>query len=79
MAADCVVYIPRDVAMRNMSETFRYLVELSRDADYMRKKLQCIAAVGFQLQYSLPGGVEQDRRRDWGPDAVDVIIDHLLK
>lgn len=77
VAEDCVVFLPREVAMRNMSETFDYLVRLSRDAQFMHAKLRCIAAVGFQMQYSLPGSSAQERRR-WGRDAVDVILDHIL-
>jgi hypothetical protein len=77
VAEDCVVYIPRDTAMHNMTETFAQLLKLSRDVAFVRRKLMCIAQVGFRMQYSLPNDSAQDRRR-WGPDALDVVLDHIL-
>jgi hypothetical protein len=75
-ASKCTVYIPRDVALRNMSDTFAYLVKLSADSAFMAARHRCIAAVGYQMQYSLPGTSAQavaGRR-----DALDVVLHHLL-
>lgn len=80
VASECVVFVPRDVAMRNMTETFAYLVRISSDVSFMYKKLECIASVAYQLQYGLPEGPQETatRRRKWGRDAFDVILEHLL-
>jgi hypothetical protein len=76
VASQCTVYIPRDVALRNMSDTFAYLVRLSADAEFMAAKRRCIGAVGFQLQYTLPGtSVKAVAGRR---DALDVVLHHLL-
>jgi len=80
LASQCVVYVPRDVAMRNMTQTFAYLVNLSEEPEYMTEKLRCIAKVGFQMQYSMPTGKinPKKKRNRKQRDAVDVILDHLL-
>ena len=79
LASQCIIYVPRDVAMRNMTQAFAYLVNLSEEPEYMTEKLRCIAKVGFQMQYSMPAVLntkKKDNRRQ--RDAVDVILDHLL-
>lgn len=83
VAADCVLYVPRDVAMRNMSETFAYLARLSRDSAFMATKLRCIARVGHQMQYSMPRGFAPVAGTKQGfstpqKDAVDIFLEYLL-
>jgi len=78
LASSCVVYVPRDVAMRNMSQTLEYLVGLSEEADYMAQMTRCIARVGFQMQYSMPEKYNTRKNVVRPRDAVDVVLDFLL-
>lgn len=78
LASSCVVYVPRDVALRNMTKTLEYLVGLSEEGDYMAQRARCIARVGFQMQYSMPEKYNSRRNVVRPRDAVDVILDHLL-
>lgn len=87
VASDCVLYVPRDVAMRNMTDTFAYLARLSRDSAFMATKLRCIAMVGHQMQYKLPRGTgngdvvktPKDGVSGTEKDAVDIFLEHLLR
>jgi hypothetical protein len=54
LAESCVEYVPRALAMRNMTAALEYLVRLSGDTAYLRGKLLCIARVGHRMQYSVP-------------------------
>ena len=69
--------------MRNMTDTFAYLIKLSRDVLFMERRLECIAAVGVRMQYTLHNAkpsahhVTHDKDSDY-KDAVDVVLDHLL-
>ena len=91
LAASCLVYIPRSIAMRNTTAAFQYLVHLSGDREFMAGKLHCIAEVAFQLQYSLPDADSSSAQYSFNwplsksgtalsnrKDAVDVLLDHLL-
>jgi len=79
--SSCVVYIPRDIAVRNMTEVFAYLTRLSYDRVFMSKKRQAIADIGHRMQYSLPsnqstvGGELNSYQKD---DAFDITLEYVL-
>lgn len=81
-ASSCVVYIPRDIAVRNMTEVFAYLTRLSYDHVFMSKKLLAIAGIGHRMQYALPRnhskvGGDRDFKSSQ-KDAFDVTMEYLL-
>ena len=78
LAASCLVFIHREEAMKNMSQTFEYLIQLSEDTKFMNERLRCIAKVGFQMQYSMPRKYDTVPNSARPRDAVDVILDHFL-
>lgn len=79
LASECTVYLPREVAMRNMSDAFTYLVKLSQDTLFMQRRLECIAAVGMRMQYSIPDVKNADHGNNREIDAFDVVLEHLLQ
>ena len=79
-ASSCVVYIPRDIAVKNMTEVFAYLTRLSYDHVFMSEKLLAIAGIGHRMQYALPRNhskVGKDFKSS-KKDAFDVTMEYLL-
>lgn len=52
----CLIYVPRERVMSNPEKAIDRLVRMSKDTVLMRKKLQCIARVGYRMQYNVPSG-----------------------
>jgi hypothetical protein len=78
IAQTCVVYLPRDAVVENVSSLFDELYKLSQKSKIMGEKRQCISAIGHRLQYNHPLHEPYHDGQMKHIDAVDVVMQHIF-
>lgn len=81
IAETCLTYIPREVALFNISSLFYELSQMANNANMILRKRQCISAIGHQLQYNHPLLDEYESGHNplsKQSDALDIVMQRLL-